>query len=104
MFGGKDMAKMMKQMGMDMEEIDADEVVVKVGEKRLVFDNPSLSKIEAQGQEVWQLQGSYSEQEQGPSQEDVELVTEKAGCTEDEARKALKDSGGDIAEAVMSLQ
>ncbi|MFB6147460.1 MAG: NAC domain-containing protein, partial [Candidatus Nanohaloarchaea archaeon] len=66
MFGGNDMSKMMKQMGVDMEELDADRVTVEIGDRKLVFDNPSISKIEAQGQEMFQLQGDYSEQEAGP--------------------------------------
>ncbi|MFQ3274966.1 MAG: nascent polypeptide-associated complex subunit alpha [Candidatus Nanohaloarchaea archaeon] len=102
MFGGKDMTKAMKQMGMDMDEIDADKVEVTVGDKKLVFDNPDLSKIEAKGQEIFQLQGDYSEVED-ISSEDVELVMEKTGCSEEEARNALEDSE-DVAEAVMSLQ
>lgn len=102
MFGGKDMSKMMKQMGVDMEEVDADKVEVKIGDKKLVFNNPDLSKIEAQGQEIFQLRGSYSEEEE-VSGEDIELVVEKTGASEDEAREALKENG-DVASAVMALQ
>jgi nascent polypeptide-associated complex subunit alpha len=102
MFGGNDMSKMMKQMGMDMEEIDADKVEVTVGDKKLVFKDPSLSKIEAKGQEIFQLQGNYTEGEEVNS-EDVELVMEKTGCSEKEAKKALEDAE-DVAEAVMELQ
>ena len=96
------MSKMMKQMGVDMEEIDADKVEIKIGDKKLVFSDPDLSKIEAQGQEIFQLQGDYSE-EQEVSQEDVELVMEKTDASEDEAREALENSG-DVASAVMDLQ
>lgn len=103
MFGGKDMSKMMKQMGMDMEEINADKVEVTVGDKKLVFDNPDLSKIEAQGQEIFQLQGSYSEEEKGPNDEDIELVMEKTDASREEAVQALKDNE-DVASAVMDLQ
>ncbi|PSG98674.1 MAG: nascent polypeptide-associated complex protein [Nanohaloarchaea archaeon SW_7_43_1] len=102
MFGGKDMMQAMKQMGMDMEEIDTDKVEVTVGDKKLVFKNPDLSKIEAKGQEIFQLQGSYSEVEEINS-DDIELVMEKTGCSEDEAKKALEDAE-DVAEAVMELQ
>jgi len=45
--GGANMEKMMKQMGMDLNEIDADKVVVKMGDRKLVFSSPQLSKIEA---------------------------------------------------------
>lgn len=103
MFGGKDMAKMMKQMGMDMEEFDAEKVEVHLsGDKKLVFSNPQLSKIEAQGQEFFSLQGSFTEKEELP-EEDIELVMEKTEASREEAEEALK-SEGDVAGAVMQLQ
>lgn len=102
MFGGQDMSKMMKQMGMDMEEIDADRVVVEIGDKKMVFNNPELSKISVQGQDMFQLQGDYSEEED-VSGEDVHLVMEKTDASEEEAKKALEDND-DVAGAVMDLQ
>ncbi|MEF8880224.1 MAG: nascent polypeptide-associated complex protein [Candidatus Nanohaloarchaea archaeon] len=103
MFGGNDMSKMMKQMGMDMEELDAEKVEVHLSNgKKLVFSTPEISKIEAQGTEIFQLQGGYSE-EAGVPDEDVELVVEKTEASREEAEQALKDEG-DVAGAVMSLQ
>lgn len=102
MFGGNDMSQMMKQLGMDMEEIEADRVEIEVGDRTLVFSNPEISKIEAQGQEIFQLQGDYSE-ETSVSGEDVELVMEKTGCSEEEAKEALEEND-DVASAVMVLQ
>ncbi|QKQ98784.1 nascent polypeptide-associated complex protein [Candidatus Nanohaloarchaea archaeon] len=102
MFGGQDMSKMMKQMGMDMEEIDADRVVVEIGDKKMVFNNPELSKISVQGQDMFQLQGDYSEEED-VSGEDVQLVMEKTGASEEEAKNALEENE-DVAGAVMDLQ
>jgi len=101
MFGGNDMSAAMKQMGIDMEELDADRVEVKIGDKKLVFKNPELSKIDAKGQEMFQLQGDYEEVEE-VSSEDVELVMEKTGCSEEDAKNALDDN--DVAGAVMELQ
>ncbi len=102
MFGGKDMSKMMKQMGVDMEEIDADRVEVKIGDRKMVFSNPQLNKVSGQGIEMFQLQGDYHEETE-ISDEDVELVVEKTGVSDKEAREALKDAE-DVAEAVMELQ
>jgi len=102
MFGGNDMSKMMKQMGMDMDEINADKVTVEVGEKKMVFKNPSLSKIEAQGQEIFQLQGDYTE-EQSANEDDIEIVMQKTDASRDEAVEALEESD-DVADAVMQLQ
>jgi nascent polypeptide-associated complex subunit alpha len=104
MFGGN-MQQMMKQMGMDMDEIDADKVEIHIGDKKLVFENPGVNKIDMQGQEMFQLQGDYTEEtvDTGPDQEDIELVKEKTGCSDEEAREALQDAE-DVAEAVMQLQ
>mgnify|MGYP006268179373 CR=1 FL=1 len=107
MFGGKDMAKMMKQMGVDMDELDAEKVEVDLGDKKLVFKNPSISKIDAQGNEIFQLQGKYSEEEKSSEpeveEEDIDLVVEKTGASREEAEEALKDSD-EVADAIMSLQ
>lgn len=98
------MQQMMKQMGLDMDEINADKVEVHIGDKKMVFNNPDLSKIDAQGQEMFQLQGNYTEEkkETGPEQEDIELVMEKTECSREEAKDALENSE-DVAEAVMEL-
>lgn len=98
------MSKMMKQMGIDMDEINADKVEVKIGDKKLVFDNPDLSKINAQGNEVFQLQGDYREvEEKSFSDEDVELVMEKTGASKKDAEEALKDNE-EVAEAILALE
>ena len=98
------MQQMMKQMGVDMEEINADKVEVHIGDKKMVFNNPDISKIDAQGQEMFQLQGKYKEEqkETGPADEDVELVMEKTDCSREDAEDALKNAE-DVAEAVMEL-
>ncbi|MFB6115702.1 MAG: nascent polypeptide-associated complex protein [Candidatus Nanohalobium sp.] len=103
MFGGN-MQQMMKQMGMDMEEINADKVEVHIGDEKMVFDNPNLSKIDAQGNEIFQLQGNYSKEakETGPDEEDVELVMDKTGASREDAEEALKEAD-DVAGAVMEL-
>lgn len=101
------MAQMMKQMGVDMDEIDADKVEVHIGDEKLVFKNPSLSKIDAQGNEIFQLQGNYSKEEKSGeeevAEEDIDLVVEKTGADRNEAEEALKDSD-EVADAIMQLQ
>jgi Nascent polypeptide associated complex NAC len=58
------MQQMMKQMGIDVEEINADTVEVHVGDRTLVFSDPEISKMEVQGNEVFQLQGDYTKRSQ----------------------------------------
>jgi nascent polypeptide-associated complex subunit alpha len=107
MFGGKDMAKMMKQMGVDMDELDAEKVEVHMGDKKLVFKNPQISRIDAQGNEIFQLQGDYSEEETGSEpeveEEDIDLVVEKTGASREDAREALEEAD-EVADAIMQLQ
>lgn len=103
MFNPANMQKMMKQMGMKMDEIPAKRIVVDLGDEEMVFESPELNKISVKGQDMFQLQGEYTTRSKGPSQDDVELVAEKAGVSEDEAREALQEHD-DLTEAIMSLQ
>ncbi|NHW89169.1 MAG: nascent polypeptide-associated complex protein [Archaeoglobi archaeon] len=102
----KQMKKMMKQMGIEMEEIDAKEVIIKTSSEEIVFKNPSVTKISAKGIETFQIMGSYEVIKLAPqiSEEDVKLVMEQAKVDEETARKALIEANGDIAEAIMKLQ
>ena len=100
----KQMKKMMKQMGIDMEEMEAEEVIIKTKTEELIFKNPSVTKISAKGVETFQIVGSYEVIERIEiSEEDVKLVAEQAGVSLEEARKALIESKGDIAEALIKL-
>ena len=98
----KKMQAMMKQLGIAQEEIDANRVIIEKNDGRIIIDNPSVVKINMQGQENFQISGDVSEEET-ISEDDVKMVVEKTGKTEDEAKEALEKSGGDITEAIMGL-
>jgi nascent polypeptide-associated complex subunit alpha len=102
----KQMKKMMKQMGIEMEELDAKEVIIKTGTEELIFRNPSVTKISAKGMETFQVMGEYEIRKIAPqiSDEDVKLVMEQAKVDEETAKKALVEANGDIAEALLKLQ
>ncbi|OLZ41857.1 Nascent polypeptide-associated complex protein [Natrinema saccharevitans] len=126
MFGGgggglnpRKMEQMMEQMGIDVEDIDAEEVIIRTDEYDLVFGDAEVTKMDARGQETYQVIGSPEEVEAGSAggsseagsdagssipDEDVELVATRAGVSEDEAREALEDADGDLAAAVGSLE
>ncbi|MCK4335848.1 MAG: nascent polypeptide-associated complex protein, partial [Candidatus Aenigmarchaeota archaeon] len=57
----KQMERMMKQMGMQMSQIDAEEVIIKTPDKEIVISNPQVSKVKAMGQETFQITGEISE-------------------------------------------
>ncbi|MEM1579206.1 MAG: nascent polypeptide-associated complex protein [Archaeoglobaceae archaeon] len=102
----KQMKKMMKQMGIEMEEIDAKEVIIKTSMEELIFRNPSVTKISAKGMETFQVIGSYEVVKLTPaiSDDDVKLVMEQTNVDSETARRALIEANGDIAEAIMRLQ
>tara|TARA_Y100000034_G_C6801567_1_gene359568 strand:- start:102 stop:425 length:324 start_codon:yes stop_codon:yes gene_type:complete len=100
----KKMEKMMKQLGMKQEEIDANEVIIKCSDKEIVVRNPQVSKVNMMGQETLQISGDMEERElEVFNEEDVKTVSEQANVSEDEAKAALKETG-DIAEAILKLK
>jgi nascent polypeptide-associated complex subunit alpha len=108
MFGGidpKKMQAMMKQMGMKQEEIDALRVIIECSDKKIIIEPANVQKIVMQGQESWQITGEAREESvvESIKEEDVTLVVEKTGKSESVARKALEESNGDIAEAIVKL-
>ncbi len=99
----KKMQQMMKQLGINQEEIDAERVIIEKNDGRIIIENPSVQRINMQGQESWQITGEARQEETGIRENDVKLVMEKTGKNEKEARKSLEDAGGDIAEAILNL-
>ena len=104
----KQMERQMKKMGMKMEELEgARQVIIRFDEKELVIDNPNVSLMNVMGQETYQIEGKAREVEleyevEIPD-EDVEMVANSAGVSEDKAREALEECKGDLAEAIMKL-
>lgn len=111
MFPGIDPKKMqalMKQMGIAQEEIDANRVIIETPEKNIIINNPSVMKVNMQGQTNFQISGDVSEEltestEENNSEEDIKTIIEKTGCTEEQAKAALENSKGELAEAILSL-
>ena len=104
----KQMERQMKKMGMKMEDLDGvREVIIRFDEKELVIDNPSVSVMNVMGQETYQVEGKAREVELDYEieipDEDVEMVANSAGVSEDKAREALEETKGDLAEAIMKL-
>jgi len=96
----KQMRKMMKQLGMEMEEINAMEVIIKTPGKDILIKDPVVTKVKVQGQETFQIQGTITE---SLPEEDIRIVMEQTGSTREEALKALEETD-DIAEAIIKLQ
>ena len=104
----RQLKSMMDRMGIKSSEIDAERVVIEGKEKNIIIEEPQVTMIEAQGSRTFQISGRISEVEKGAieiSEEDVSMVMEQAGISDKEAaRKALEESNGNIAEAIIKLK
>ncbi len=104
----RQMKQMMKRMGIRTEEIDAEEVVIKCLDREIVVESPQVMKTTMSGQEMFQISGTITERELEVEitldEDDVRIVVEQAQVSEDQARKALEESKGDIAGAILSLK
>ena len=104
----RQMKQAMKKMGMQQDDIEATEVIIKTADSEIVFQNPSVAKVKMMGQESWQITGEYEERglDSSPeiSEDDVKTVMERANVSEEDARKAIEENEGDLASAIMSFQ
>jgi len=99
----KQMQGMMKKMGIAQEEIDASRVIIeKVDGKKIIIQNPEIMKIKMQGNTSYQISGEEYEEEQKISEEDIQTIIEKTGCTRNQARESLEKTG-DLAESILNL-
>lgn len=134
MFGGggmnpRKMKQMMKQMGIDVTELEAEEVIIRTEDEELVFSGAQVTRMDAQGQETYQIVGEPESRPRGeggsasaieadddaaaeseePSgaeipDSDIQIVAQRAGVGKDEAREALEAENGDLAAAISRLE
>ncbi|WP_424019730.1 nascent polypeptide-associated complex protein [Halorientalis pallida] len=126
MFGGggfdpQKMQQMMDQFGIDIDELDAEEVIIRTADEELVFTDAEVQRMDAQGQETYQVIGTPETREAGEASAvesgdgdaggsggipdaDIEIVANRAGVSEDDAREALEAEDGNLAAAVERLE
>ncbi|MCD6108917.1 MAG: nascent polypeptide-associated complex protein [Thermoplasmata archaeon] len=98
--------QIMKRLGINIKEIEnVEKVIIQTKDKEYIFDDAQVTMMDAQGQKTYQIAGrpKIVERKKEIPDEDVKLVAEKTGKTEEEARKALEETKGDIAEAIILL-
>jgi len=98
-------------MGMSMDAIpDVEQVIIRTSSKEITIEEPEVAVLEVQGQKIFQVTGGKIAEkatERKAStipEEDVRLVADQTGKSLEEARKALEESGGDLAKAILLLQ
>jgi nascent polypeptide-associated complex subunit alpha len=107
----RQMKAMMKRMGISTEELEGvEEIVIRTKTKEYVFNEAMVTVMTVQGQKTFQIVGEPEVRERktavqttGISKEDIALVMEQTGASEDEARKALEECGGQPADAILKI-
>lgn len=100
------MASMMKQMGIDINEIEnVEEVIIRTSQKDIIFRDAQVTVMDARGMKTYQVVGTPQEVEREVKipEEDIKLVMEQAKATEADAKNALRETKGDIAAAILKL-
>jgi len=115
------MERQMRRMGLDLKQMDgATEVIIRFPDKEYVITDPQVFMMRAQGGSIFQIIGEPVErtptitlgegEAAAPAaaelftEEDVQLVASQAGVTEEEARAALRETGGNLAQAIINLK
>jgi len=105
----KKMAAMMKQMGIKQEEISANRVIIEQDDGKIIINNPSVLKVNMQGNVNFQISGDIEEQKdvEESSEEklksDIKTIIDQTGVSEDIAAIELEKNDGDIAATIISL-
>ena len=101
------MQHMMKRMGIQQVDIPATEVIIKCEDKDIVITEPNVAKVNMMGQETFQITGNVHEREKSSepeiNEEDIKTVALQANVSLEDAKKAIEETKGNLAEAILKL-
>jgi len=102
--------RMMENMGMKVEPIEGPiQVTIKTPNREIIIDDPEVTITRMQGQVIYQIMGGKTTEKAAGnlapsiSEEDIQLVALQGNVTSEIARKALEETNGDLAQAILLL-
>ena len=104
----RDARRMMRRMGMSMNPIEVEEVILRTKDKEITIEGPEVAVLEVQGQKIFQVAGGEitekaTEKKLAIPEEDAQLVAQQANVSLEQARAALEQTNGDLAQAILLL-
>ena len=108
--------RLLSSAGIEVNELGEADVTIDFGDRKVTLRRAKVVQVEGPIGKMYQIVGgeevsgeavpSAPGAEQGieVSEEDVALVAAQAGVSEEEARRALIEAGGDLARAILSLR
>ncbi|HDH07060.1 MAG TPA: nascent polypeptide-associated complex protein [Thermoproteales archaeon] len=107
----REIRRLSKRLGIEFQEVPGViEVRIVFPDKVLVIEDPKVSIISMGGENIYQVMGTprevtvEEEEEVEINEEDIELVALQAGVSREEAARALKETKGDLAKAILLLK
>ncbi len=102
--------RMMQRMGLSMGQMpDVQEVIFRTSTKEIIIENPEVAILDMHGQKIFQVTGEKIvektiEKRLAIPEEDVRLVADQTGKSMEAAKRALEETEGDLAKAILLLQ
>lgn len=104
----KQMKMAMKKMGISQDDLDAEQVIIKLADRTIYIDDPQVAKVNMMGQETYQIVGEAREEARDTTptidEEDIQTVIDQTGVAKDIAIRAITDANGDLAQAILDLK
>lgn len=100
----------MQRMGLNMNPMpDVQEVIFRTNKKEIIVENPEVAVLDLHGQKIFQVMGESIIEKRIDKmvtvpKEDIKLVADQTGKRIEEAKKALEETEGDLAKAILLLQ
>ncbi len=110
-FDNRQARRMLDRMGVSMDQYEnVEEVIIRMPDRDLVIKDAEVAEIRTKataGVRMFQVSGQDVEERlrEKPkyTREDVLLVAQQANVNEARAEQALKDTNGDLAQAILQL-
>jgi nascent polypeptide-associated complex subunit alpha len=123
----KQIERMMRKMGIEQKELEGvKEVILRFSDKEWVISNPQVTMVKQAGSETYQVAGTKTERKNSGKDtgkavpttaekvtqekkieipiEDAALVAGQTGVDIETAKKALMETDGDLAAAILKLR
>lgn len=100
--------RLMQRLGLNMKPMEVKEVIFKMDNKEIMIEEPEVTVLEIQGQKIFQITGGKISEKTVKREivipeEDIHLVAQQANVSLEEARAALEQTEGDLAQAILLL-
>ena len=100
---------MMKNMGLNMDEMpDIKRVILQGPKREIIIEGAAVTSLNVQGQKMFQVSGgkiteNSIEKKLEIPEEDVLLVSQQTGVSIERARVSLEEAEGDLAKAILMI-